>query len=72
MNNCTVKGTKKIDLSMWHSIKKKLNIKQVLVTTHDPHQRFKEINQARENGLTFKNTIHPPSLYINKYNINSD
>ena len=71
MRNSIVIDTKKIDLSIWHSMKK-LNIKPVRFTTHEPHQRFKEINQDRENGLIFKNIIHPHSPYINKYNINSD
>ena len=35
-----------------------------MVTTHDPHQRFKEINQARENGLTLINAIHPTALIM--------
>ena len=50
-----------INSSNWVQELKELNIKRVLVTTHDPHHRFKEINQARTNGIELINAIHPTS-----------
>lgn len=53
-----------INSSNWVQELKQLDIKQVLVTTHDPYQRFKEINQARENGLTLISAIHPTAFIM--------
>jgi len=48
----------------WVRVLKELNISKVLITTHNPHQRFKEISQARKNGIKLVNAIHPTALMM--------
>jgi len=48
----------------WIKVLKKLNIRKVLVTTSNQHQRFKEIDLAQTNGIELINAIHPTALIM--------
>jgi len=48
----------------WPGIIVELGIKNVLVTTPDPHERFEQINMARKKGLKLINAIHPTALIM--------
>lgn len=53
-----------INSSDWAEILAAQGMKNVLVTTDDPHQRFEQINMARKKGLKLINVIHPTALIM--------
>ncbi|MBF0523081.1 MAG: UDP-3-O-(3-hydroxymyristoyl)glucosamine N-acyltransferase [Candidatus Omnitrophica bacterium] len=53
-----------INSSDWVKVIKDLGIKNVLVTTDDPFERFEQINMARKEGLKLINAIHPSALIM--------
>jgi len=50
----------------WDIVLNDLNIRKVLVTTDNQHQRSDQIRQAREGGLELISAIHPTSLVMNE------
>ena len=58
------KDKRLINSSNWVQDLKLLNIKQALVTTNNPHQRYSQIIKARENSFTLINAIHPTALIM--------
>ncbi len=48
----------------WVAVLVGIKIKNVLITTDDPRQRFEQINLARKNGLKLINAIHPTALIM--------
>lgn len=53
-----------INSADWAKVLIGLKIKNVLVTTDDPHQRFEQINLTRKNGLKLINAIHPTAVIM--------
>ena len=62
--NTSFKDKPLINSTDWTTILMDLNIKKVLITTDDPHQRFEQINQAIKNGLKLINAIHPTAIIM--------
>lgn len=60
----TFKDKPLINSADWVTVLAKLNIKNILVTTDDPHQRFEQINLARKKGFKLINAIHPTALIM--------
>ena len=50
--------------SNWVQVLKDLKIKNVLITTDVPYERWKQINLARKGGLKLINAIHPTVLIM--------
>ena len=48
----------------WAEVVANLGIKNVLVTTDDPHERFEQINLAKKIGLHLINAIHPTAVIM--------
>jgi sugar O-acyltransferase (sialic acid O-acetyltransferase NeuD family) len=53
-----------INSTDWCTYLRNQEIRKVLITTPDQHQRYRQINAAREIGLELINAIHPTALVM--------
>ena len=60
----TFKGRPLVNSKNWPVVLKNLRIKKVLVTTDDARQRFKQIQQAKKEGLRLISAIHPTAIIM--------